>query len=72
MKGELHPSKKPLERRTLAPCAYFLAYGWQRRMGYFVFWCGDSRDSSVYYYVTVSWVRSVFTLRDAIIPLVRS
>ena len=25
MKGELHPTKKPLMRRTSAPCAYFLA-----------------------------------------------
>ena len=30
MKGELHPATNPFVRRTSAPCACFLEYGWQQ------------------------------------------
>ena len=41
-------------------------------MSYFVFWCGHSRESNGYYYVTASWgpYDIIFTLSDGIIPLV--
>ena len=42
-------------------------------MSYFVFWCGHSGGGHVYYYATVSrGCLIIFTLRDAVIPLVRS
>ena len=56
MKGELHPSKNRSrdEFRHLAPT--FLRIDDRANELCFVFWCGHSRDSNGYYYVTASWV----------------
>ena len=56
MKGELHPSMNHSQDglRHLVPT--LLRMDDRADELYFVFWCGHSRDSNGYYYVTASWV----------------
>ena len=56
MNGELHPSKNRSEDGLRHLVSTFLLVGDSASELCFVCWCGNSRDSNGYYYVTASWV----------------
>ena len=72
MKGELRPSKNRSQDGPwhLVPTFLHMDDSFNELL---VFWCDHFRDSDGYHYVTASWVPdTIFTLRDTIIPFVRS